>query len=378
MAVGLHISAGEHRERVARAREEARGRGLDALVAYGAHRDYQPADLRYLADWCCVEEETACLFIPSEGPTELVTDALWDLERAKSEAIADGVSYARDLGPALAELIRRRCGANADIGIAGWRFFPASSYLAVKDRLPGVDLVDASSITSDMRMIKSGAELAIMREAARISDAAMAAGLDMVEEGNTEFQVVAAAEHVIRTASAEMSFVTEMGAGPRTARGAFLPSDHRLAKGEVAVLDCGARVRGYHGDLCRTVVVGGADARQRAMLEAVAAAVRSAILVARPGVPVGALRGEAGRLIREAGFGDYLWDALMPHGNGTGQHEPPGAEHDADLPLSEGMVLCMELGLAVPAQGAYNLEQMIAVGHDRAEVLNALPLEMWA
>lgn len=378
MAGGLQISAAEHGERVARVKNEARLRGLDAVIAYGAHRDYQPADLRYLADWCCVEEETACLFVPLDGPTELVTDADWDVERARSEAIADGVSHAPELGPALADLILEWCGSEATIGIAGWRIFPASVYFGVKDRLPDVDLRDASTIVSDLRMVKSRAELAIMREAARVSDAAMEAGLRLVVEGTTEFQVVAAAEQVIRSSSAEVSFVTEMGAGPRTARGAFLPTDHRLCRGEVAVLDCGARVHGYHGDICRTVVVGGVDAGQRAMLEAVASAVRCAIDLARPGTAVGALRSEARRVIGEAGFGEYLWDTLMPHGNGTGQHEPPTATDHPDLLLGEGMVLCMELGLSVPGQGAYSLEQMIAVGRDGAEELNALPLEMWA
>jgi len=377
MAENLRIGIGEYGERIAAVRGGARARALDGVVAYGAHRDYQPADLRYLADWYCIEEETALLFIPLEGPTELVTDADWDLRRASIEAVADGTSYSDDLGSALAELIGSRCERNARIGVAGWGFFPASVYLEVRRQLPGVEIVDASQIVSDLRMIKSAGELRLMREAARISDAAMAAGIDMVTEGNTEFAVAAAAEHVIRSWSAEPSFVTEMGAGPRTAMGTFLPSSHRLAHGEVAVLDCGARVSGYHGDMCRTVVVGRVDARQRAMLEAVACAVCSAIEAAKPGVTVGDVRAQAARVIAEAGFRDYLWDSLMPHGNGTGQHEPPNANDNPDLPLREGMVLCMELGLAVPDHGAFNLEQMIAVTSGHAEVLNALPLALW-
>ena len=46
-------------------------RDIDVLLAYGAHRDYHPADLRYLARWYCVEEETS-LLIPLAGKTTLL------------------------------------------------------------------------------------------------------------------------------------------------------------------------------------------------------------------------------------------------------------------------------------------------------------------
>ena len=171
--------------------------------------------------------------------------------------------------------------------------------------------------------------------------------------------------------------MTEMGSGPRTAYGTFLPGWRRFTRGEVAVLDCGARLDGYHGDMCRTVVVGGPSDKDRAMLEAVAHAVNAAIDVAKVGMTVGAIRDVAAHAIADSGYGQYWWDAFMPHGNGVGQHEPPDAKHNADLPLQEGMVLCIEPGITVPDKGAFILEQMVAIGKDGAEVLNRLPLDMW-
>src|SRR5438874_13824152 len=97
-----------------------RQRRLDALIAYGAHRDYQPADLRYLARWYCVEEETAALFVPREGPTVLLTDAGWDVDRAKAEAYADDMRLTQDLGAGLARLLSEHVDSRAPkIGIAG-------------------------------------------------------------------------------------------------------------------------------------------------------------------------------------------------------------------------------------------------------------------
>jgi len=67
----------------------------------------------------------------------------------------------------------------------------------------------------------------------------------------------------------------------------------------------------------------------------------------------------------------------MPHGIGAGQHETPLGLQDADLVMDEGMVVCVEPGIAVPSVGGVVLEQMIAIGSDGAETLNTLPLELW-
>jgi len=371
------IGESEFRQRIARLRGTMAEEGLDALIAYGAHRDYQPGDLRYFARWYCVEEETAALYVPAEGPTVLLTDASWDVERAEAEAFTDRVQHAPDLGSSLEKLIATTARSDAIVGIAGYRFFPAPAYLRLAEALPRVTMRDASEITGRLRMVKTPAEIELMRQASKISDEAMRAGLDQIKQDATELDVAAAAEGVIRRAGAEPSFVTEMGSGPRTAYGTFLPSRRRFSKGEIAVLDCGARLYGYHGDMCRTVVVGGPDREQRRMLEAVESSVEKSISAIQPGVTVGDIRDVAAKAIADAGYGDHWWDAFMPHGNGAAQHEMPNAREHPEVELQEGMVLCIEPGITVPGQGAIIIEQMVAVGPIEAQVLNQLPTNVW-
>jgi Xaa-Pro aminopeptidase len=377
MITAEHIDDLEIAGRVDAVRAELRARGLDVLVAYGAHRDYQPGDLRYLARWYCIEEETATVIVPADGPTLLLTDAVWDVERAQAEAHVDEVRFAPDMGAGIAEALREIVGGQARVGVAGYRILPVPVYLELMRALPGVAIEDASDVTTNLRMVKSPPELALMRAASRISDEAMRAGLAEIREGNTEVQAAAAAEAVIRAAGAEPSFVTEMGAGPRTAFGTFLPGMARFETGQIAVLDCGARLFGYHGDMCRTVVVGGPDERQRTWLEAVERSVEDALAAIRPGVTVGEVRDAAADSIAASGFAEYWWDAFMPHGNGVGQHEPPDAKQHPHVALQPGMVLCIEPGITVAGQGAIIIEQMIAVTDVGAEVFNQLPTNMW-
>jgi Xaa-Pro aminopeptidase len=367
----------EFAARISRLQELMREHDFAALICYGAHRDWVPADLWYLARWSCIDEEMSYVVVPQFGETTLVTDAEWDFERAKQEAYAGKVLFDHDPGPLLAGLVRESLAGGGRIGISGLAFFPAPVYLALASELSGHQLKDATWLTSLQRTVKSQAELSLLREAARISDIGMKVGLEAAREGGTEIQVAASAEIAMRGEGAEISFTTLAGSGPRTALTTFLPSNKVVAHGDLVVLDCGARVSGYHGDMCRSIVVGPPSAMQRRLLEAARDAVEAATLAACPGAKVGEVHAAARGAVERAGLEEHFWGYYMPHGIGAGQHETPLGLSDADLVMREGMVVCVEPGIALPGIGGVVLEQMIAITSEGSETLNELPLELW-
>lgn len=371
------IPDGEIAGRIERLQALMAEHDLAALICFGAHRDYAPADLWYLARWSCIDEEMSYVFVPPSGETTLVTDAEWDEERARDEAFAGSVIFDRSPAEPLAKLVRTQAGAGDRVGISGLAMFPAPVYLGLASDLEGYELVDATSLTERQRTVKSPLELGFMREAARVSDLGMRAGIEGARGGATEVEIAASAESAIRFAGAEISFTTIVGSGPRTALTTFLPRGRRPATHDIVVLDCGARVSGYHGDMCRAVVIGGPDREQRRMLEAVAAGVSAGTEAAHPGETVGSVHLAARTAIADAGYGDAFWGYYMPHGAGAAQHEMPLGLAHGDMLLEAGMVLCIEPGIAIPGVGGIVLEQMIHVGLNGAEVLNALPLELW-
>jgi Xaa-Pro aminopeptidase len=362
--------------RLERLRAAIAEHGFDALVCYGAHRDWAPADLWYLARWSCIDEEMSYVVVPASGPTVLVTDAEWDLDRAREEAFAGEVLFDRHPGALLGKLVLD-AGSPRRVGVSGLELMPAPAYLAMAEVLTGVELVDATWLTSLQRTVKSPAEIELLREAARISDVGMRAGLELIERGATEIEMVAAAESAIRSSGAELAFTTVAGSGPRTGLSTFLPQARTIEPGDLVVLDLGARVAGYHGDMCRAVVRGAPDETQRAMLEGARDAVVAAVAAMRPGATVGAVHHAAREAVEDAGLGERFWGYYMPHGIGAGQHEMPLGLGDADFELREGVVVCVEPGIAIPGTGGVVLEQMVAVTSDGAEVLNDLPLELW-
>jgi methionyl aminopeptidase len=111
--------------------------------------------------------------------------------------------------------------------------------------------------------VKTPAQLAIMREAGLVTAAALRAVTDAVEPGITTAELDAIAEREIRAAGAVPSFKGYFGfpatictsVNQQIVHG--IPSSEQVLRdGDVLSVDCGAIVRGWHGDSALTVRVG--------------------------------------------------------------------------------------------------------------------------
>ena len=113
-------------------------------MCFGAHRDYAPADLWYLARWSCIDEEVSFVFVPRSGETTLVTDAPWDLERAREEAVTGSVVFDARPADTLAELIGLHAVSGDRVGVSGMRTLPAPILERLSSLVPDVAFVGRS------------------------------------------------------------------------------------------------------------------------------------------------------------------------------------------------------------------------------------------
>ena len=163
--------------------EELGRTGRAAVICFAAHRDYFPGDVRYLSRHSCTDEETAYVVVPRRGDPTLVIDAEWDLDRARAEAYAGEIVLDRTPVRALAALVAGLPAPATPSGSRAWRVFPAPVHQALLAAHPGIAFDDAGPMLDAIKLVKSEAEIALLREASRISDAGMRAGLDLVAEG---------------------------------------------------------------------------------------------------------------------------------------------------------------------------------------------------
>ena len=236
-------------------------------------------------------------------------------------------------------------------------------------------LLGRPGIVDELRVSKDANELATLRRAIAVTDAALAATLPALRPEHTERQVAWMLEQAMRERGADaLSFPIIVGAGPNGANPHARASDEPLGLGRPVVIDFGALVDGYHADLTRTVILGAADAQFTNIYELVHAAQRRAIA----GVRAGAIGKEVDALARdfltEAGYGEHFGHGLG-HGVGLNIHEGPRLSRQAEQPLPTGAVTSVEPGVYLPEWGGVRIEDLVLVTSDGCEVLSHAPYE---
>jgi Xaa-Pro dipeptidase len=264
---------------------------------------------------------------------------------------------------------------------------PAGRVEKFKRYAPDADWV-MSEIVEDARLLKFPEEIALHREAARISDAMVEAGLKLIRDalssGSPLPSEAELASHVTRFgvstmyAEHEDVVVGQMLAGGLVYTGknaSFphgLPSAERVKPGETFILSLGCAVGGRFAESERTFVLGEPSDEQRRFFDVARRAQETGVEALTVGRPCS----EANRLcldvIHQAGMSQYLRHR-MGHGIGIWLHEPPWIADGDDSPLQPGMIVSCEPGLYVPGHGGYRISDTVLITENGPERLTTHP-----
>ena len=154
---------------------------------------------------------------------------------------------------------------------------------------PSVTVRSADAVLDSLMVVKSPAEIALLRKAVDISVLGQVAAMKAVRPGVSEHEIFALTDYTFRMAGASgPSFRPIIGSGPNSTSYHYRANDRVMQAGEVVVMDMGALYDGYAGDVTRTVPVSGKFTPDQAAVYAIVrAAQQAAADVARPGEPVG-------------------------------------------------------------------------------------------
>jgi Xaa-Pro aminopeptidase len=181
---------------------------------------------------------------------------------------------------------------------------------------------DCTHILSTLRMVKEPVEIERIRGAAKVADVGMKSAVEAVKPGVTESQVAAAAEFAMRQAGAEEFWRSYVCSGPRTNIAHGLPTNRRLQKGDLVMIDIHPVVDGYSADICRTVCVGKPTAEQQQAYDLYLEAQQSTIKMIKAGVGIADLEGHLHQVMKEAGHADHIFGPPI-HGVGIEFEEAP-------------------------------------------------------
>ncbi|WP_171050281.1 M24 family metallopeptidase [Nocardia cyriacigeorgica] len=235
----------------------------------------------------------------------------------------------------------------------------------------GLELVATPGLVEQLRMVKDAYEVARLRAACAVGDAALATLLDRgaLRPGRTERQVARDLEWAMFEHGGEaVAFETIVAAGANSAVPHHRPTDAVLRTGDFVKLDFGAVVGGYHSDMTRTLVLGQPADWQREVYDLVREAQRAGREALRPGVPVADVDGAARAVIDAAGHGALFVHGLG-HGVGLRIHEAPGIAKAGTGTLLSGVAVTVEPGVYFPGRGGVRIEDTLVVREGGPELL---------
>jgi Xaa-Pro aminopeptidase len=230
-------------------------------------------------------------------------------------------------------------------------------------------------IVEGFRAVKDAAELDALRASAKLGSRLFEEVLPLVRPGIRELELAAAMEYRMKLAGAEgPAFETIVAFGERSALPHARPTERRLGKNELVLLDWGAILRGYCSDLSRTVFVGRAPAEVRRRYRAVLEAQQAALGCIRPGSTGQQVDAQARGLLRGARLARYFTHSTG-HGLGLEIHEEPRLARGQNQQLVAGNVVTVEPGIYLEGVGGIRIEDDVLVTTRGPEVLTSAPRE---
>lgn len=239
-----------------------------------------------------------------------------------------------------------------------------------KNAFPGLQLRETSGLVVGLRAVKEPSEIARMKAAQAITDAAFSHVIEFMRPGMTEREVQIELEDFMRRHGAEsLAFSSIVATGANGASPHAIPGETRLEAGHCVVMDFGARAQGYCSDMTRTVFVGAPEARIAEAYEVLRQANERVEAALRPGVTGAEMHELAERVLEEGGFGGRMGHGLG-HGVGIDIHEQPNLSPRNDRPLVAGNVVTVEPGIYLPGEFGMRLEDFGVVTEDGFEVFS--------
>ena len=337
-------------------RQKIGEKGLDALFVS------QAQNRRYLSSFT---GSSGYLFI-TQSDAILATDFRY-IEQAKDQAPDFKIfqtqgAMTKWFSELLCSFNVKKVGFDAvDISFATYRSITAD--------ISGKELVPTEGLVESLRAVKDDSELALIRKAIELCDAAFEKVSSEIQSGMTEIEIAWQLEKAMReSGSGVLPFDIIVASGPNAAMPHHQPTNRPIADSEPIIIDMGASVSGYTSDLSRTLQIGKLDEKFDKIYDLVLGAQLAAIATIESGMTGDTADGLARTVIEQGGYGEHFGHGLG-HGVGLATHEAPRVGRESKDILTDGMVFTIEPGVYISGWGGVRIEDMVVLKQGKAQVL---------
>lgn len=384
------ITQHEFATRQRRVRDSMRERGFDALVVA------DPANIYYLTGYNAWSFYTPqMLHLPVDSAPTLF---MREMDAQGAHRTAVGIAPDRILGypevyihrndvhPGdwIAERLRDDGhGVRARVGYEGEaHFLTPRTFLSLGRGLPEWDLRDSRDLVNWVRLVKSPAEIELMRAAGRVCSAALRVGLEAARPGRPQNEVaaeiLAAQARGVPDADGDYPAIVPMlptGDGADTPHltwsAAPLPTDEPIS------FELAGVHRRYHAAIARTAVLGSPTPELERLAKVTVEGLDAALATVRSGVTAAAVAVAFTDVIEAAG---YFKKSRLGYSIGIGF--PPdwgertvSVRSDDHTELAENMTFHLIAGMWITGSG-FEVSETIRVTRTGAELFTDVPREL--
>ena len=277
------FEAAEYEARLARVQARLREGGHDALLAF------LPESVTWLTGFFTRGYGSfQFAIVPAEGRPCLVCRDVEAFYLDATSVFPDRALWTDTDAPVAvgAAAIRDRMGASPALAVemGAWPL-SAARLEALRAALPGARWADASRLVTDLRLIKSPAEISLQRRAARAAEAGMQAAVDSAGAGVSEREMAAEICAAMIRAGSDLPGPGVMSSGARAfhLHGGY--SDRVLEAGDIVQIEVTPNVRHYHARFMRPIRVAPVPDGDEEVVDRLIAIQDAALAEVGPGVP---------------------------------------------------------------------------------------------
>jgi len=310
------------------------------------------------------------LGLVSPSRAVLITDRRYEIEAGEEapdcQVIFAERGYLQQLASYLAKLEQPRVGFES-------QHLSYANYQKLAELADAAKLVPAEEIVEGQRAIKDDTEITAIRRAAQVVSEAVPQVLAELTVGITERELsLRLREAILGAGGDDVSFEPVVAFGENSAQAHAVPTERKLAQGDIVLIDAGAKVDGYCSDMTRTVVFGEPTKKFIEIYQTVRQAQQAAMATIAPGTVAAEVDAQAREVIDSSPYKGRFTHSLG-HGVGLEVHEGPKLGKKSEEMLAAGQVVTNEPGIYLPGWGGVRLEELLLVTEQGAEPLTYAP-----
>jgi Xaa-Pro aminopeptidase len=253
--------------------------------------------------------------------------------------------------------------------------YDTKSYLTLREKLPSAEFVDATQLILGIRVIKTPAELEMMRQAGKLTWLGLKASIDVAGEGRTDNEVAAAGYQAMIAAGSELTSIDGMCmVGHRAGLGPHMPYKRTtLKQGDTIYLEYTGTYNRYNAPSMRSAVIGSPSDGVRRLADAAIETLNLLIDNIEPGrtgddvaqIASKGLEPVKDEMWFHGGYGYSIGLGMQPSWTEAPMYIAEGEERE----LRPGMCFHLPICIFVPQQYGVGFSESVTVTETGCEVL---------